>query len=135
MQSAVLNSPPQLSAKREPGRAKPQERGQPRPRSASPIERSLNRSRGWGGVGQKIDGWLEAPILLQQRSARQRLPKSFSNPTQAGIGTPRPMFPARRLAYSPNTVVPTAGQVLQNCVSNHESGSAACHPLETSVAG
>src|SRR5215831_16601929 len=37
-----LNSPPQLSAKRESERAKPQERGEPR------------RSRGWGGVGQEM---------------------------------------------------------------------------------
>ena len=30
-------------------------RGEPRPRSASPIGRSINKSRGWGGVGQEID--------------------------------------------------------------------------------
>jgi RecB family exonuclease len=36
------SSPPQLSAKREPDKAKPQERGEPRP-----------FGRGWGGVGQE----------------------------------------------------------------------------------
>src|ERR1051326_4472174 len=39
----LQNSPPQLR------------RGEPRPRSASPIGQSINEGRGWGGVGQQND--------------------------------------------------------------------------------
>src|ERR1041385_7129914 len=49
----MQSSPPQLSAKREPDRAKPQEKGKPRPRDASPIGGSKNECLGWGGVDQK----------------------------------------------------------------------------------
>jgi hypothetical protein len=57
------SSPPQLR------------RGEPRPRSASPIGRSINRGRGWGGVGQ------------ENQSIDQRHPGASRHPSSAEEGS------------------------------------------------
>ena len=57
-EASSLKTPEEVAEWRnciEPSSSPPQlRRGQPRPRSASPLGRSANKGRGWGGVGQEI---------------------------------------------------------------------------------